>query len=452
MAQLCGEKGVPMKAISATIVLVISACLQAAADQGSVQELQAKKASAQAVLDKLERDSDSVSAENDRLQRNRPRMQSQYDPSQIDLSVQQATQALQIEIDLQTLFLNYLTTCVGTLGQLPELSPYLRRLDDATRSLQVSTEAVMNNERQQMSIQRQLQSAYHANDARQWNSLNSQYESVQSAEQQLAANIEPDKSAAKSAITDAKSFLRNRIDSLNEDIARASAAEAERAKAATATPPPAPTKVPTWAGSVTPYLESHSSNIPLSFLLGWIATESEGNLHAPATKLNERGYFQIHPEEWCYLQERTQRAHCLQSVSAKGAKTAFTDPVLERVFEKLSTDQEYSLQTGIRYIEMNERNIRGLNLHCDQTTNPDLFWHLVKLNHSTNYKAVEVLIQDMKKNSVAPDSWQAISDYVHVKANRERLTSETHHDLVAGIENVDKVFKSGATLSGGPAR
>jgi hypothetical protein len=50
-------------------------------------------------------------------------MQSQYDPSQIDLSVQQATQALQIEINLHNLFVDYLSTCASRLSELPELSP-----------------------------------------------------------------------------------------------------------------------------------------------------------------------------------------------------------------------------------------------------------------------------------------------------------------------------------------
>jgi len=304
-----------------------------------------------------------------------------------------------------------------------------------------------------MSLQSQLQAAYHANNARQWNSLNAQYASVQAAEQQLAAGLGPDGSAATSAISDAKAYLRNRIDSLNGDIARASAAEAQRANAATPAPPPspAPAKLPAWAVSVTPYLALHRGNVPMPFLLGWIATESEGNLHAPATRLNERGYFQIHPDEWCYLKPYSQVDHCRKSLTPEGAKTAFTDPALEREFEKLSTDQDYSLQTGIHYIENNERNIKGLKLGCDQTANPDLFWRLVKLNHSTNYNSVELLVRDMKKDNVAPDSWKAISDYVRVPSNSQRLTKETHENLVAGIANVDKVFKNAATLSGGQA-
>jgi hypothetical protein len=92
-----------------------------------------------------------------------------------------------------------------------------------------------------MSLQKQLQTAYHANNAREWNSLNSQYDAVQSREQQISSTMGADMGAAKAAIADAKSFLQNRIQALDADIAREAAADAERAKKAespAASPPP----------------------------------------------------------------------------------------------------------------------------------------------------------------------------------------------------------------------
>ena len=183
---------------------------------------------------------------------------------------------------------------------------------------------------------------------------------------------------------------------------------------------PSSTGKPAWVQQLVPILNRYRGDIPLYFLLGWIQTESGGNI-ADRTKLDERGYFQLHPGESQSLKVDHQR---------------------------LSTDPDYSVWAGIQLVRM--RASQAARLGFQQGT--ELLWRATKWRHWVP-GAVDVIVADMKKNAVQPSSWSVISQYV--SANRNRLIGlfkakfNGTWDPVVGIANVDKVFRIGKQLAAG---
>jgi hypothetical protein len=105
---------------------------------------------------------------------------------------------------------------------------------------------------------------------------------------------------------------------------------------------------------------ANANGIPLGLLVGWIAKESAGKLAihpqpGPGdTSMDERGFFQISPDESKKLRLDHQR---------------------------LSTDSDYSLQAGIDLIHEYETAVQALNIPA-ATSYSAFYWLLVKLNHT----------------------------------------------------------------------
>jgi hypothetical protein len=111
-----------------------------------------------------------------------------------------------------------------------------------------------------------------------------------------------------------------------------------------------------WVRDLIPLLDRHRGEIPLEFLIGWIAFESGGNIRS-GTRLNERGYFQLHPDQSkdLRLYEKFGKKH-----------------------EELSSDPEFSIKAGIVLVRSFMERVKRLGYQ----TGTDLFWRLVRWYHS----------------------------------------------------------------------
>jgi len=193
--------------------------------------------------------------------------------------------------------------------------------------------------------------------------------------------------------------------------------------------PITPPGKPSWVGVVTPLLNRYRGDMPLGFLLGWIAVESGGiNTDAVTSKIEERGYFQIHPGESKSLQLDHQR---------------------------LSRDPEYSIQGGIKLIGSYGERVKQLGF----AYGTDLFWHLVKLFHWLP-KGVYVTCAHMREHHFKPTTWEEFKQYMlrnrlelanRIGVNPECLRGPACRkgclwDPYCGIGNVEKLFAQARVL------
>lgn len=156
-----------------------------------------------------------------------------------------------------------------------------------------------------------------------------------------------------------------------------------------ASSPPALRRLPCGPTSTTqllPLLRRYASDIPPEYLLGWITVESGGKL-GDLTKICERGYFQVHPEE---------------------------SQDLKLDHDRLSTDPDYSIQGGLKLVRLYAAGVKRLAAQYGLSQQGDLFWSLVKLRHWIP-SAPERILAQMRRDGVPIANWQAIRQYVYSK-------------------------------------
>jgi hypothetical protein len=192
------------------------------------------------------------------------------------------------------------------------------------------------------------------------------------------------------------------------------------------TPPQAP-GAPQWVRDVAPLLNKYRGDIPLEFLLGWINIESGGNILSH-TSLDERGYFQLHPDE-----SRTLRVD----------------------HQLLSNDKDYSVRKGIElanhYSRLTEaRGVpRGSEAH----------WAIVKLWHWLPL-GIGAITQELRRQGIQPGTWGELKNFI--LSNRERLNDvivayrEKHYgqrdlpqnwDVAHAVGTIDRLIRDGRQLA-----
>ena len=170
--------------------------------------------------------------------------------------------------------------------------------------------------------------------------------------------------------------------------------------------------------TLLPLLNRYRGNIPLEFLLGWIAVESGGNIGS-TTSLDERGYFQVHPGE---------------------------SSALHFDHTRLSTDPEYSVQKGIELAQYRASKAIKLGFPAGS----ELAWTVSKLLHWLPL-GVQHIVALMRSKNFQPKTWTELRQFVldHRNTLLARLNARVGSgwDPATGIANVDKVLLRGRAIA-----
>lgn len=162
---------------------------------------------------------------------------------------------------------------------------------------------------------------------------------------------------------------------------------------------------------------SDSSQIPLGVLVGWIAKESRGKLDE-VTWLDERGIFQIHPDE----------------------SKKVRDPETKQIgidHKRLSTDLVYSINCGLSLIAKYMGLVDDLGV---AQKGSEYYWRLVKLAHTMGSRATKKIV-DQAKAAGEARTWARLREWS--LANEKELFKQVKHSPTKWMPFVDKIFAVG---------
>ncbi len=179
-----------------------------------------------------------------------------------------------------------------------------------------------------------------------------------------------------------------------------------------------------FVNAILPQLQaaSQSSGLPMGLSVGWVAKESGGKLATKPqpgpgdTKYDERGYYQLMPDE---------------------SKTLGLD------HQRLSIDSTYSINGGLAAIAFYSGDADRLGVAPKGSA---YFWRLVKLIHSMGFGAVKKII-DAAKAAGSAGSWESLKNYA--MAHDAELLHATKHSPSKWLAFVDEVYSVGAPFGFG---
>lgn len=145
-----------------------------------------------------------------------------------------------------------------------------------------------------------------------------------------------------------------------------------------------------------------ASGIPTDFLLAWISQESDGSIRT-VTGLNERGFFQImgpHVSEGTAVTLRKTEAGMIGlGLDATGTGPADTTA-------RLSTDEDFSLQSGVKLVQFYRRFANRVAVEQGLSWSEADMWRLTKLGHNGVGSANQAVQAARAVLGRAPASWE----------------------------------------------
>lgn len=167
-----------------------------------------------------------------------------------------------------------------------------------------------------------------------------------------------------------------------------------------------------WLPALRPRLEALCAtwDVPLPVAAAWIQVESGGRIEE-TTSLDERGFFQLFPEE---------------------SKDLAVD------HSKLSTDVDYSLGAGFLLIGYHRRAVERC---C--TVDGELLWRLTKFSHSIGVGAATQIIRSASTSS-ALATWEDFGAYCH--RNEAAYVQRFKHSPAKWLNLVDRMFELAAQV------
>lgn len=182
-----------------------------------------------------------------------------------------------------------------------------------------------------------------------------------------------------------------------------------------------------------------ASSIPTDLLLAWIAQESGGDLHS-ITKLNERGYFQVmgpHGER-----DKTGQVHAVQlkdteagliglTTEATGTGAGTPDS-LPTDTGRLTTDPDFSLQSGIKLVQYYRNTANALAQAQGLSWSAGDMWRLTKLEHNGVGSAAFLVKSAKGVLGRAPVSWDEFYKVVKGAAAQSGLVSVLDNATAVG--------------------